>query len=181
MGHHLLYILRFRPGGLNNVLKMQFAIEMTWNVCTYLVKLSNILLLARLFASPASPKFRISLHVVHAFLLLWTTASFFVVLLRCTPVRSSWDLSVKGNCPHPQAGRIVTAALNSFTDVILLSLPMKPVWQLHLPVRQKLSVIGMFGVGFFCLAASAARLNYAVAVSQYHGQDPTCKSILVYF
>lgn len=155
---------------------MQYAIEMTWNICTYLVKLSNILLLARLFAHPSTPYFRVCLHIVHAFLLFWTTASFFSALFRCTPVNSFWDLNVQGSCPHIRAGRLIPAVLNSFTDVVLLSLPMRPVWQLQLPWRQKIAVLGMFCVGFLALAASATRLHYSVAVSGYHGHDPTCES-----
>lgn len=69
----------------------------------------------------------------------------------------------------------MTTASNPFTDVILLSLSIRPVWQLHLPVKQKLAVTGMFGVGIFCLAASAVRLDYLLAGSQYHNHDPTCK------
>ena len=177
MGHHLLYILKNpQTTSITNIRKMQYAIEITWNICTYLVKLSNILLLARLFAHPSSPHFRIHLHIIHAFLFCWTTASFFSAIFRCIPVQSFWDSSIRGTCPHTEVGRIIPAALNSFTDVILLILPIKPVWQLHLPLKQKLAVLGMFGVGFFSLATSATRLNYAIASSSQTGYDPTCTS-----
>jgi hypothetical protein len=175
MDHHLLYILELHPTDLTRVLKMQFSIEITWTICTYLVKLSNVLLLARIFAGSGYPRFRLCLHLVHAFLLLWTAAAFFSVIFRCTPVQSFWDANPKDTCLHAQAGRIVTAALNSLTNVLLLSLPIRPVWQLHLPVMQKLAVVGMFGVGIFCLAASAVRLNYSVAAPRYHNHDPKCK------
>ncbi len=94
-------------------------------------------------------------------------------------MQSFWDLSVKGSCSHAQAGRIVTAALNLCTDVMLLVLPVRPVWQLHLPVRQKLAVVGMFGVGGFCLAVSATRLEFSVADSRFHDHDPTRKCSLL--
>ena len=177
MGHHILYILQHpQKSNLTNVLKMQYAVEMTWNIATYLVKLSNILLLARLFANPSSPYFGVCLHLVHAFLLLWTLGSLFNAMFRCVPIQSFWDLSMKGSCPHAAEGRIATAALNSFTDVILLSLPMRPIWQLHLPWKKKFQVLGIFAVGFVCLAASATRLNYAIVLMRSAGFDRTCKS-----
>lgn len=175
MDHHLLYTLEVHPTDLTRVLKMQFSIDITWTICTYLVKLSNILLLARIFARPVHPRFRLCLHLLHAFLLLWTTAAFFSVIFRCTPVQSFWDANVKSICLHAQAGRIATAALNTLTNVLLLILPIQPVLQLHLPVMQKLAVVGMFGVGTFCLAASVVRLDYSVAAHRYHNHDPTCK------
>lgn len=175
MGHHLLYILRNpHRSNLTSVLKMQYAIEMTWNICTYVVKLANILLLARLFGH-SSTHFRMYLHITHAFLLLWTTASFFGAVFRCSPIESFWDLSIHGSCPHVRVGKIIPQTLNSFTDMILLYLPMRPVWHLILPLRQRLAVIGIFCVGFFCLATSATRLNYYIVIPQSDSHDHTCK------
>ena len=176
MGHHILYLLQ-NPGtsDFTNVLKMQFASEVTWILCTYLVKLSNILLFARLFTHLSTPRFRSSLHLTHTFLSMWTIANFFNVLLQCSPVKSFWDLDIPGGCSSDKGGTIVTAAFNTFINVLLLLLPIRPVWQLQLPIRQKMAIIGIFFVGTFGLAASVTRMTYIIAIPQSSSWDPTCK------
>lgn len=176
MGHHLVYILQNpKTTSLTSILKTQYAVEITWNVCAYLVKLSIILLLARLFATSTFPRFRASLQLIHVFLFLWTAASLFSVVFRCTPVKSYWDPNAKGTCLHTRAGRLIPAASSLFTDVILLVLAMRAVWPLKIPLQQKLAVLVTFSVGFLCLGASGIRLHYAVTISWNDGYDPTCK------
>ena len=71
MGRHLLYVLQSpQASDLTRDLKIQYAIELTRTICIYLVKLSIILLLARLFAGTSVPYLRLWFHVVHTFLSL---------------------------------------------------------------------------------------------------------------
>lgn len=169
MGHHFSHTLQPRSDHVTNILKVQFAIDMTWIICTYFVKLSNILLLARLFDAATFSRFRRYLHIIHAFLFLWTTAMLFSVVFRCAPVQDFWESKSKGGCQHAQVGDIVTMAFNALTVVILLILPIRTLWQLRLPMKQRVAVTGILGLGGFCLAVSAVRLYYAVSVWQYRG------------
>lgn len=180
MGHHLLYIVKHNQSKLPLVLKAQFATEVTWIISTYFVKLSVILLLGRLFAGHASPHFRCYLRLVHSFLFLWTIASVLGVVFQCGSVQRSWDPLAKEGCSYRYRRMIVTTALNTFTDVILLSVPLRPMWQLSLPAKQKLAVGGVFVVGIFCLVTSAVRLHYSIIAPQAQGSDPTCKPALLY-
>ena len=152
-------------------MRLTYAIDITWNVCTYLVKLSIILLLSRRFPDSATLRLRFALHSTHLLLLFWTIAGLFSAVFRCTPVKRSWDPEVKGNCLHARAGRLVPAAFNLITNSILLGLSVLSVWHTH---QQKPAVLGIFAFGLFCLVTSGVRLHYAVVVSS-HGYDPTCQ------
>lgn len=68
-------------------------------------------------------------------------------VFRCLPVHYFWNKTIKGTCPNAEAGRIATAALDIVMDVIMFVLPVPMVWRLILPLRQKLAVAAIFGVG----------------------------------
>ena len=146
MGDHVVKVKQMGPQALQRIRKMQYAIEITWSICTYMVKLSTLLLFGRIFHQP-SARFRCCLYTTHVFLALWTWGSFFSAIFRCIPVQSFWSPTIPGKCPHAMVGRVVTASLNSATDFILLALPMPLVWGLQMTVKQKIGVLCIFGVG----------------------------------
>jgi hypothetical protein len=41
----------------------------------------------------------------------------------------------------------VNAGGNIITDVIIFALPIVPVWKLHLPLSQRLTLVAVFGLG----------------------------------
>ena len=146
MGDHVFKVIQMGPQALQRVQKMQYAIEITWIICTYMVKLSTLLLFGRMFDQP-SPRFRYCLYTTHVFLALWIWGSFFSAVFPCIPVQSFWNSAIIGKCPHAMAGRVVTTSLNSATDFILLALPMPLVWGLQMTMKQKIGVSCIFGVG----------------------------------
>lgn len=78
---------------------------------------------------------------------LWIVLSGF---LFCIPVREFWNLNYKTRTDHclPE-GPVwyANAATQIFTDVVILVLPMPLLSKLHLPRRQKVGIILVFGVG----------------------------------
>ena len=125
---------------------MQYALEITWSICTFLVKASILLLFNRILVQQ-SPRFRICLVICAGFIFAWTFGSFFSALFRCSPVNYFWDTAIEGSCTNARAGRIATDALNIITDVVMLVLPLPMVWKLVLPLRQKLAIAAIFGLG----------------------------------
>lgn len=176
----MVYILKHHQSNLPHLLKAQYAIEITWNVSTYFVKLSVILLLDCLLAGHTSPHLRFYLYLIHAFLLLWATASLLGVVFQCEPVQSFWNPLAKKRCTYTYRTRVSATALNTFTDLLLLSMTLKPLCQRRLPAKQKLAVGGLFGIGVLCLLAGAVRLYYFIVAPQEQGSDPTCKFLLFY-
>ncbi|KAF1973570.1 hypothetical protein BU23DRAFT_417880, partial [Bimuria novae-zelandiae CBS 107.79] len=82
------------------------------------------------------------------------------VLLQCRPLDALWDAS---KVPGAKCIRIVdfyyaNAALNITTDVLILLLPIRVLWGLHMPLRQRLSLCALFGMGGLACIASIVRL-----------------------
>ena len=84
-------------------------------------------------------------------------------------------------------------AINLITDVIILCLPMKLVWNLHLALRQKLVLLAIFSLGgLFVLLPSYSNLRtetfyracivclvrIASSVKDQYDTDLSCKTEL---
>ena len=70
-----------------------------------------------------------------------------VALLECVPFKKLWDPTVPGHCLNPSASTIVAGALNVFTDIAILTLPIQPIMRLKLSRRRKQLIYGNFLLG----------------------------------
>jgi hypothetical protein len=78
---------------------------------------------------------------------LWMVLSGF---LFCIPVRDFWNVNYKehtGHCLPEGPVWYANAVMQIFTDVVILILPMPLLSKLHLPRRQKVGMMLVFGVG----------------------------------
>ncbi|KAL1887822.1 hypothetical protein Cpir12675_006408 [Ceratocystis pirilliformis] len=89
---------------------------------------------------------------------MWSTSIWLVTINTCTPVRAYWDKSIEGRCIPNLPLWYINAAGNILTDLVIVVLPVKVLWNLHLPKSQRLSLIGVFALGFFTCAISLIRV-----------------------
>lgn len=87
-------------------------------------------------------------------------AIWFSVLFACKPIAAAWDvrLAAEAVCVNRPAIYIIQAALGCITDLMLLLLPIPTIIGLHLSVRQKVGLLGMFAIGSVTLVTSIVRL-----------------------
>lgn len=75
-------------------------------------------------------------------------AVLFVDIFQCTPIAYVYDTSIPGGKCIDQGGFYVsTAALNLFTDIMVLSIPIIITWSLQMPLRRKLAVCVILCLG----------------------------------
>jgi cytochrome b subunit of formate dehydrogenase len=75
---------------------------------------------------------------------LWMVfGSFFM----CIPVRGAWDTSIPHSCISRAVIWGLNAALQIFTDMVIVILPMPLLTKLQLPRRQKIALIIVFALG----------------------------------
>ena len=58
-----------------------------------------------------------------------------------------WDPAISGKCLPTRTPYLVNGALNTFTDFYVFLLPIKSVWDLRLPRRQKIGLLVVFAGG----------------------------------
>ncbi|KAL4982724.1 hypothetical protein BDW68DRAFT_170385 [Aspergillus falconensis] len=81
------------------------------------------------------------------------------VLAFCTPTKSIWDKTIPPKrcmAPETQLGiGLAQASFNAFTDIILGLLPAYSLYNLQMPLRRKIGLMLLFGVGVFgCVITS---------------------------
>lgn len=94
-----------------------------------------------------SKKFALLAKLIAAFVLAWAIACIFGVIFSCVPVQGFWDLKIPSKCIDSTKFFIGNAIPNMFTDVCILALPMRKIWELQMTPKRKLVVSGMFLLG----------------------------------
>ncbi|KAK5119807.1 hypothetical protein LTR85_007133 [Meristemomyces frigidus] len=83
----------------------------------------------------------------------------------CTPVRKLWEPQIAGHCMSAEKYWLSVAGTNTGLDFLVLLLPIPAISGLHLPRKQKLSLVLVFTLGFFVCATSLARLATVLVTS----------------
>ena len=128
----------------SQVKKWVIATEIFYNAAITTIKLSILLLYARLFPFP------------HLKRIIWSVSGFVVAcwltiilltVFQCRPIRAAWDISVKGHCLRLNVAYIVLGTCNTITDMIALCLPMPLIWRLQTDKPRKVQLICVFSLG----------------------------------
>lgn len=90
----------------------------------------------------------------------------------CMPVSAFWDSTLsQSHCMNKYSVWFANASLNILTDIAIFILPMPVLKDLHLPQRQRVALMGVFGLGGFVCLISILRLKSLWVISQ--SQDIT--------
>lgn len=141
----VIYHNSFRVGKLSNsYLQMLIVAEVVYTISLVATKISILLLYRSIFPGRG---FALATDIVGAFVLAWGIAVILVSIFSCNPVRGFWDFSVQATCINTQLFYMGNSVPNIAMDVIILSLPIKNVWDLQMSMRQKFVVSGLFLLG----------------------------------
>jgi hypothetical protein len=117
-------------------------------------KLSILFLYLRVFGDTPNVtsfgvNFRKVVYGLIAFSAVFCLITLIVNVLSCIPVRRYWNRSVPGHCGVDAFSWWLSQSLfNTITDVMILVLPMPLVKNLlNIPVRQKIGLCLVFGLG----------------------------------
>ncbi|KAA8902684.1 hypothetical protein FN846DRAFT_74884 [Sphaerosporella brunnea] len=145
---------------VGNLLKFTFALPLVYTLGVAILKISILLFYRRLFGHRKRLQ-RIVLAFI-AFQLVFAVASVFAYAFMCAPVHAYWTLELHAHaCPTFKTTLAMYMTLRSVTvacDVALLLLPMRMVWDLKIPQRQRLGLAALFGLGLLACVVAVARL-----------------------
>ncbi|KAF8460049.1 hypothetical protein BDZ91DRAFT_432084 [Kalaharituber pfeilii] len=114
------------------------------------IKISVLIFYLRL-ASAMDLYYRAAIILVLAIVFITGVVSTFVNAFLCVPVDVYWNMSssntsIKLKCMDAAKIYLSTAVLNVLSDFMTLLLPVRMLWGLRLPQRQKIQVSVVFGV-----------------------------------
>ncbi|KAI0186892.1 hypothetical protein EV127DRAFT_472344 [Xylaria flabelliformis] len=110
--------------------------------------------------------------LVVGFIGAWSIAFFFITVFQCG---LRWDLNWAPvgvqltECVSLIGLLTAYSTLDLVTDFVILCIPIPVIWNLSMPVRKKIGVTAVFGVGFFTIGAGIARFYYLL--TSYDNQD----------
>lgn len=88
-------------------------------------------------------------------LVLYTMTFFLLMLLSCRPPQAYWlrfsfpeQYQREYSCFVDGEVQLANAIVSVLTDFITAMLPMFLFWQLHIPLREKVALSVLFGIGF---------------------------------
>lgn len=74
----------------------------------------------------------------------WLVTLIFAITFQCKPVAAVVDGAVEGECYDVLLGFLITEIINLALDVGVALLPIKTIWDLNLPLRERIGIVIIF-------------------------------------
>ncbi|KAK6352870.1 hypothetical protein TWF696_004870 [Orbilia brochopaga] len=164
---------------VNRVRIWSFATQLTFTWSVGLTKFSILLFYLR-FCTTRS--FKISIYASMIFMSAWLITWTFLVIFQCVPVSAYWRLPRAGDrCITLQNElHLLHGTTNLVTDVLVLLLPIPSLWTLQMPLRQKLTLVGVFTLGIVAPLSAILRLIYIQKATISWDASWWCMELWVY-
>ena len=91
--------------------------------------------------------FDISIVFLIVLMILFYTATSIVKIWECVPRAKIFDPSIPGSCIDTPRLLNISGFFNTATDVIIVLLPVKAVWNMNMSFRKKVYVVLVFTFG----------------------------------
>ncbi|KAL4913886.1 hypothetical protein BDW62DRAFT_220465 [Aspergillus aurantiobrunneus] len=88
------------------------------------------------------------------------TANVLTAAFQCRPVAKAWDTSLKGTCVNINIFYLANAALNILTDLLTYTLPIRVIFKLQMPRKQKIALAFILCLGLFACVSSIIRITF---------------------
>ncbi|QKX53488.1 uncharacterized protein TRUGW13939_00567 [Talaromyces rugulosus] len=125
------------------------------------IKLSFLFFYRRVFIKFVAREFSFVNLFMIAAVSAWTICFFFLLLFLCnTDFAAYWTSGTTEaeRCLPTGMVHMGYAISDVVTDIIIILMPVGEIWKLHLPVRRKFAVMGVFGMGAITIAMSIVRM-----------------------
>lgn len=106
---------------------------------------------------------------------------FFFTLYLCSPVKKIWKPWIPGTCYDIFAILIVAAIINTISNIIIVILPQRIIWNLQIPVKKKIglsaiTLVGVLWVENICwTSSSTAYADISACISSVLGVNSAIK------
>lgn len=114
-----------------------------------MTKLAILCLYRRIFSIYLGRSFDVKVIGLMAILVLFYFATTITKIFECIPRSRVWDSSIPGHCIDIPTLLNVVGIINMITDLIIVVLPFRVVWNLNMKLRKKLYVVLAFAFGMW--------------------------------
>jgi hypothetical protein len=146
------------------VMQITFAFTLIYIWCLAALKLSQLALYHRVFQL----QLRLAVYIVGGIVIAWAVIFNFVFIFLCDPISQQWTIQRVGHCMDQILLLKCLILTNMVTDLMIVVIPIRCVWQLQMRKTEKFAVLACFGLGLACVIISIARfvLIYTIGKSR---------------
>ncbi|KAH6633054.1 hypothetical protein C7974DRAFT_163968 [Boeremia exigua] len=135
------------------IMQITFAFTLIYIWCLAALKMSQLALYMRVFSS----QLQVWVYGVGAIVVLWAVIFNFLFIFLCDPIAQQWTVARVGHCMDQILLLKCLIMTNLVTDLFIVVLPIRSVWQLQMRKTEKFAVLACFGLGGACVFISLAR------------------------
>ncbi|KAF5012230.1 hypothetical protein FDECE_1689 [Fusarium decemcellulare] len=148
------HIGNLEPENKLMALELFYVAQIFYKLTINLTKISILLLYLRIFVQQW---FRFCCFTLMAFITCYMIATTASSIWQCSPIRGAWDKSVQPTCINLTRNWYANAGFSIATDVLILMLPMQPIWASKLSMAHKRALMLVFTMGGFVTVTSIMR------------------------
>jgi hypothetical protein len=144
--------------GVQDYLLSIFIGGITDYITTTFIRLSILFFYCNIFG--AESKFRYASMSIAATSIVWNIVCVLAQIFMCTPVDHLWKPLSPGVCHNYMLFFLIVEIFETMMDASILALPIPSILALQLPLRTRLSVIGIFLLGAFVVITNILRIRF---------------------
>ncbi|KAH0545366.1 hypothetical protein FGG08_000507 [Glutinoglossum americanum] len=143
------------------VLEVSFATQFLFLWAANLAKISILLFYRRMSTAATKRGLRYAVWITIAIVVCFHFSALIGLIMGCTPVRATWDISTPGaHCIDQSAFKMAVGVINTITDFVIILIPLPTVWGLQLRIKQKIALTCIFLAGLLVCIAGLVRTYY---------------------
>ncbi|KAJ5281266.1 hypothetical protein N7478_006638 [Penicillium angulare] len=170
MGYHLYDIHFSSLSQMKDLVIWYYICQIFYLLIIYFIKVSILFLYLRIF--PEFYHFRFQVIGTMVFVTVAVVIIVPMVIWQCVPVHAIWEFKREdARCLSISGVAYASAAVNIFTEVLVLILPLPLLQTLRASRTQKIALYLLFGCGIIVIGVAAARIPSLSHVEDTH--DPT--------
>ncbi|KAI0531864.1 hypothetical protein GGR58DRAFT_492099 [Xylaria digitata] len=132
-----------------------YAHQPIYYISVSLTKVSIIVFYFRIFPQES---YRAFLWVMLVIVVLTGAATSIAGVFQCNPIARAWNAEIPGTCFDQPALFFANSGINIVEDLILYVLPIRILWNMNLPLKQRIALIGIFVIGGLTIIAGIVRI-----------------------
>ncbi|KAJ5040863.1 uncharacterized protein L3040_005422 [Drepanopeziza brunnea f. sp. 'multigermtubi'] len=164
-GKHAQEVIKYHPEWLQKLTTTLFVEEIYYVLMHFIIKMTFLLFYLRF----ATKGFRTLVHYSIALNCIFAVVQWLLYCLQCIPLDAYFHHNdhptVK--CLENSVLAFVPASLNIFMDIVILVLPIKPLWMVQLSLRKRLQLLSIISLGGIVVVISVLRLTVLLEFQKF--------------
>ncbi|KAI1824075.1 hypothetical protein F4861DRAFT_507709 [Xylaria intraflava] len=111
---------------------------------------------------------------------LYYIAAIVAINLTCIPLEAWWNFFVHGHCLNQKAVDTSAAAADLVSDLAILGLAQKVIWNLQMSIKKKLGLSFIFAAGIFGIICALSRLIVTIFYQNEADETFAASSVILW-